>query len=218
MTTPSATPRRALRDSAPSKGDRREQALVAAAQRMLADGTFEEASVADLATEADISRAAFYFYFASKQALLASVVDSAVSQFNAQILAELDPDVDTDPSEALRATVRAAGTLWWDHRAVLEASYDLGTSLPEVYDRSMRNIGVVTAPTVELLLRHSTVREARNREDAEKLVTALVLMSERNFYDLMRRDPTKADLDALIELLSGIWLRAFGFDEERGLS
>ena len=44
----------------------------------------------------------------------------------------------------------------------------------------MANIAVVREPTVALLRRHGQVPEAH---DAEQLVTALILMTERTFYD-----------------------------------
>lgn len=72
----------------------------------------------------------------------------------------------------------------------------------------MANIAVVREPTVALLRRHGQVPEAH---DAEQLVTALILMTERTFYDLMRGTPTVAQRDALTTRLTRIWQRAFGF-------
>jgi AcrR family transcriptional regulator len=212
MTELEVAPRRAQRGERPAKGDRREQALLAAAQRLLASGDFAAASVADLAHEAEISRAGFYFYFASKQALLASVIDSAVSQFNAEIAAVLTPGRKRSPVAALRATVQAAAELWWDHRAVLVASVELGATIPEVYERTMANLAVVRAPTVALLLRAGTVPEAQDPDEATRLVMALTLMSERNFYDLMRGRPTLADRAELVDRLTRIWVRSFGLE------
>ncbi len=184
---------------------------MAAAERLLETGRFEAASVADLAEEAGISRATFYFYFSSKQALLATVIDAAVSQFNAQIATVLGPLDDLDGELALRATVQAAAELWWDHRAVLVASFQLGATLPEVYDRTMTNFDAVLVPTAALLQRHGRVPEARDPAEAKELVLALMLMTERNFFDLMRGHPTPGDRDVLTQRLTRIWLRAFGF-------
>ncbi len=61
-------------------------------------------------------------------------------------------------------------------------------SVPEVYEQGMADVAMVRAPTVELLRRYSRVPEAGDPEEAERLVTSLILMSERNFYDLARRD------------------------------
>ena len=75
----------------------------------------------------------------------------------------------------------------------------------------MANIAVVREPTVALLRRHGQVPEAHDAADAEQLVTALILMTERTFYDLMRGTPTLAQRDALTTRLTRIWQRAFGF-------
>ena len=209
MTDIDVSPRRAQRSEVPSKGDLRERELLDAAGRLLAEGTFGAASVSEIATEAGLSRAAFYFYFASKQALLATLLDDAVAAFNRQIHDVVNDDF-ASPAEALRATVRAAAELWWDHRAVLKASVELGTAIPEVYERASANFALVGAPTLELLQRHGTVPEASDRAAATALVTALMLMSERNFFDLMRGKPTAGERDALTSTLQTIWLRSFG--------
>jgi TetR/AcrR family transcriptional regulator, ethionamide resistance regulator len=204
--------RRAQRAERPSKGDLREQALLQAAERLLGAGVFADASVADIAREAQISRASFYFYFASKNALLACVIDTAVQGFNEQIMLTLDPADSRSPAEALAATVAAAGQLWWDHRAVLVASVELGASIPEAYERTKENLAIVAVPTVALLQRHGRVPEASNYESASRLVTALSLMTERSFFDLLRGTPSIAQRNELTELLTTIWLRAFGLD------
>lgn len=212
MQTTDVTPRRAQRTEHPSKGDRRERALLDAADRLLTAGRFASASIAEIAEEAGLSRASFYFYFASKQALLASLVDAAIAEFNASILIVADGDDSLEASEAVRSTVRAAAKLWWDHRDVLKASVELGATIPEVYDRTISNFEIVRAPTVALLRRHGNVPEATDPEAATQLVMILMLMSERNFFDLMRGDPTASERDDLTERLSLVWLRAFGLD------
>lgn len=203
-------PRRTQRADRPSKGDRRERALLDAAGRLLATGRFSAASISEIAEEAEISRAAFYFYFASKQALLATLIDEAVADFNDRILAVLDADDFAEPADAVRATVEAAATLWWDHRTVLLAGAELGSAIPEVYERTMQNMAIVRRPTVELLRRHGRVPEANDPEDATRLVMILMLMTERNFLDLVRGEPTIAERDILTDALTTVWLRAFG--------
>lgn len=193
-----------------AKGDKRELALLDAAEGLVKEGRFAEASVADLARSVGVSRAAFYFYFSSKEDLLASVVDRAVEGFNQRIADVLAPRESADAATALRASVEAAGELWWHHSQVLIASVDLGTRIPEVYDRTQHNLAVVREPTVALLMREGRVPEASNASEADALVLALTLLSERNFYHLMRGEPSRADLRRTMDLVARIWLRAFG--------
>ena len=71
--------RRAARPS----GDDREQAILATAERLLTDRSLREISVDDLARGAGISRPTFYFYFASKDAVLLTLLDRVVAEADA---------------------------------------------------------------------------------------------------------------------------------------
>lgn len=94
------------------------------------------------------------------------------------------------------------------------AGVELAMSVPEVYEQGMADVAMVRAPTVELLRRYSRVPEAGDPEDTERLVTSLILMSERNFYHLARRDSRREEYDALAARLARVWQRAFGLTGE----
>src|SRR3954470_871211 len=64
-------------------GDERELATLRTAQRLLADTPLSAISVDDLARGAGISRPTFYFYFASKDAVLLSLLDRVVAEADA---------------------------------------------------------------------------------------------------------------------------------------
>jgi hypothetical protein len=81
-----------------------------------------------------------------------------VSAFNRRTRHALD-ETET-PAVAVASTVAAATALWWDHRAVLSASFELSPSVPEVYDRAVENLAIVRVPTVALLQRYGTVPKA----------------------------------------------------------
>jgi len=204
-----AAPRRSDR---PPKGDTRQEALLAAADALLQQGRFSDASVATLAEAAGISRAAFYFYFASKEALLATVLDRAIRGFNDRIATILDPATVTDAAAAIRASVEAAGELWWQHNAVLCASFELGTRIPEVYERTQKNLAIVQGPTSILLRRVGRVPEAADPKEAAALVLVLIQSAERVLYDLMRGRPTRKQLKSTTDRLARLWLRAFGLE------
>lgn len=204
------SPRRSRRAARPSKGDRKEQALVATASRLLAEGRFADVSVAELARKAGLQRESFYFYFASKPALLATVVSTAVADFNRRLTAGVSENRSRTPAQMVAATVEAAADLWWEHRAAMVAGVELGVTFPDFYDQSMADVAIVRAPTVELLRLHGSVPEAGNPQAADDLITALILMSERNFYDIARREAPRAEYDAMAKLLTRVWQRAFG--------
>jgi TetR/AcrR family transcriptional regulator, ethionamide resistance regulator len=193
----------------PTKGDRREQALLTAAERLLTENHFEKATIAELAAEAGISRATFYFYFASKQDLLAAVIESAVAGLEVRLAdQQASAGESAGVGDIVAGTVRAAADLWWEHRVVLLASVELGSALPEVYARNRASITQVSVLTRELLEKAGHCVD--KSESIQQLVTALVLMTERNFYDLARGDPPRTAYDDLTKVLVTVWIRALG--------
>ncbi len=106
--------------------------------------------------------------------------------------------------------MRGAADLWWEHRVAMIAGVELSATVPDVCEQGMTNVALVRAPTVELLRRYGRVPEAEDAEEAEHLVTALILMSERNFYDLARRETVRHEYDVLAARLTRIWQGAFG--------
>ena len=73
---------RGRRPARPS-GDDRELAILATAERLLAERPLSAISVDDLARGAGISRPTFYFYFASKDAVLLTLLDRVVAEADA---------------------------------------------------------------------------------------------------------------------------------------
>src|SRR5207247_1737872 len=64
---------------APTKGDQREQSLIDAARVVFRDKSISQVTIDELAGAAGIARSGFYFYFESKQALLAVLVDQRLA-------------------------------------------------------------------------------------------------------------------------------------------
>jgi AcrR family transcriptional regulator len=77
---------------APTKGDQREQALLDAAQVVLRQKPIGQVTIDELAGAAGIARSGFYFYFESKQALLAALWDRAIGQTDADMAQWLASD------------------------------------------------------------------------------------------------------------------------------
>ena len=88
---PRATPppRRGRRPARPS-GDDRELAILATAERLLAERPLAAISVDDLARGAGISRPTFYFYFPSKDAVLLTLLDRVVAEADAATAGAFD--------------------------------------------------------------------------------------------------------------------------------
>ncbi|BCJ47438.1 HTH-type transcriptional regulator EthR [Actinoplanes ianthinogenes] len=77
---------------APTKGDQREQALLGAARVVFRDKPISQVTIDELAGAAGITRSGFYFYFESKQALLAAVVDQGIAEADLEMAEWLASD------------------------------------------------------------------------------------------------------------------------------
>jgi AcrR family transcriptional regulator len=121
---------------APTKGDQREQALIDAARAVFRDKSISQVTIDELAGAAGIARSGFYFYFESKQALLAALVDQRLAEADLEMAEWLASDgLDRD---ALRRGL-AAGLARWklDGRWLREAfiTPDPGPEVTHVRDR-----------------------------------------------------------------------------------
>jgi AcrR family transcriptional regulator len=203
--------RRTRRDPAinPTKGDRRERQLLASAEILVNRGEFDDKSVAQLAAEADLTRPTFYFYFASKQALLTALVDAALKEIMLKLTKALAAPSST-PATSLRAAIAGAADAWWEHRAVMLRAVELSAAVPAIYEREMETIDAVNQMCVELVMEHGSVPEAGDRSKTQALVLALALMNERNLHHALRSCREREDLVPTEELLHRIWTRAAG--------
>jgi AcrR family transcriptional regulator len=121
---------------APTKGDQREQALIEAARAVFRDKSISQVTIDELAGAAGIARSGFYFYFESKQALLAALVDQRLAEADLELAEWLAADgLDRG---ALRRGL-AAGLARWktDGRWLREAfiTPDPGPDVMHVRDR-----------------------------------------------------------------------------------
>jgi AcrR family transcriptional regulator len=119
--TPSAT---AGRRRGPSRGDRRERALLDTALRLLARKPLAEITIDELAAGADISRSSFYFYFDSKLAVVVALLRGLAGELGRDTeewLAGSGPD-----AAALRRSLTALATLWRAHGPLLAQAVTAG--------------------------------------------------------------------------------------------
>lgn len=76
----------------PTKGDQREQALIEAARAAFRERPTSQVTIDELAKAVGITRSGFYFYFDSKQALLAAVIDQGIAEADREMAEWLASD------------------------------------------------------------------------------------------------------------------------------
>ena len=89
------------RRSARISGDERQDAILITAEALLAERSFDDVSIEDLARGAGISRPTFYFYFPSKDAVLLALLD--------RVITEVEHRVGALPRDFGRDAVAAVG-------------------------------------------------------------------------------------------------------------
>ncbi|WP_211765406.1 TetR/AcrR family transcriptional regulator [Kutzneria sp. CA-103260] len=187
----------------PSKGDRKQEALLETAERLLAVKPLAEIGIEELARGAGISRSSFYFYFESRQAmllaLLARVSDDLVTQV---VECWLEPQ--SDMRKTVRQSIGLAVKMWHEHGAVLMAA-DSPDAPPEAKEFMADMTGRLVAATVDMIERgRETGAAPAGPPSAHALATMLVGMTEH----VISHNAGALGQDELVDTLTAIWHRA----------
>jgi AcrR family transcriptional regulator len=181
--------------------------VLAAAERLLAERPLEELTVADLIEAAGISRASFYFYFESKNAVATALLEQTVDQLDETARPWLERS-DRSPEEAIRIAIRDSLALWRRHAPVLRAAVESWQSVPEIRELWGGVVGRFTEAAAKQIERERRAGLApADGPDAEVLAGALIAMNERCFYFAIVGAGPGSD-EKLIDTLASIWLAA----------
>ncbi|KWX61944.1 TetR/AcrR family transcriptional regulator [Mycobacterium sp. NAZ190054] len=184
------------------KGDLRERQLLDAAERLLAERGYADMTVGEIAEKAGISRAALYFYFASKQDVLIALVARTVQALQEKSGAAL---TDTAPIEEVISTaLDRTVQLWREHGVVMRAAVDLSSTVPEI-DQLWTGTADVFAEAITAILSRAGVPSGDGPAAAPALGRALCWMIERSFYQA-----SKISGDRLAEAkqtCQAVWMR-----------
>ncbi|GAA0630800.1 TetR/AcrR family transcriptional regulator [Sporichthya brevicatena] len=158
-----------------------EKAIFAATEKLLATTPLHEISVAQIIAEAELSRASFYHYFSSKHDVVTALMTTIFEDMFAETHTELEAEW-TDPAAALRASLRPAMELWFEHRAVIQAVLENQHAVPDL----AKVWSAVSEPFRAVLAMQVTQQRAAGRAPdglpAEVLAAMMVSAAERIFY------------------------------------
>lgn len=126
-----------------TKKDVQRRTVLEAAALLFAERGFGGTSLQDIANALGISRPALYYYFRSKEDILASLVDE-VTVFSGHQATELASKADFNPSDKLRQMVFQHAKLLLDHRVefrvVDRTENDLPASTRRTHDQAKRTL------------------------------------------------------------------------------
>lgn len=189
-------------------GEEREQAILATLEQLLGARTLNEISVDDLARGAGISRPTFYFYFASKEAVLLSLLDRVVTQGRKKRDRARTRTQPVDAAAAWRRDVESFLATFAEHRAVTLAVVEAAASSAGVRELWASVMAVWVEETAAAIEAERARGVAIGGLAARDLATALVSMNEQVVHRSLSGRPPAVDPAALTDVLVTIWLRA----------
>ena len=205
-TSSTAAPARGRR-ARRSTGDDREQAILATAERLLAERALHEISVDDLEKGAGISRPTFYFYFPSKEAVLLTLLDRMIEEARVRRGDALERFPE-DPPGRLREAITAVYESFRSHRAATLAGADaVATSaeVRELWSQVMESFVQETTLAIEAERARGAAPEGIPARD---LAIALNSMNERVLHATFADQGPRIADEHVIGVLVSVWLAA----------
>lgn len=195
--------RRASRVSA----EERESAILATAERLLAERPPQEISVDDLARGAGISRPSFYFYFPSKDAVFLTLIDRLVEQADAG-LGEVLERLPEDPARRWREALQIYQDIFGSHRPVVLAGAQVRATNAEARELWADVMESWVADAVAAIEAERARGAAPPGVAARDLAIALVSMNERVLYATFAGDRPALEEGTAVDVLLAVWLGA----------
>lgn len=199
--------RRAPKPSPKPSGDDRQLAILATAERLLAERRLGDISIDDLARGAGISRPTFYFYFPSKDAVLLTLLDSVIAEAERRA-APLRERVPGDPVAFWREVIGAYFETFQRHRAVALAWAEARATNAEVRRLWARVMESWIGQTAEAIEAERGRGVAPAGLPARDLAIALNAMNERSMYATFSGDGPALAEENTLDVLLTIWLTA----------
>lgn len=197
-------------------GDERERSILETFERLLGERSWHEISVDDIARGAGISRPTFYFYFASKEAVLLSLFDRIVAEGRDERGDALERLAD-DPVAAIRDVISAYFERFGSHRAVTLAGAEASATSPAVRELWSGVMEVWVGEATTAIEAERARGAAPPGVPARDLATALLVMNEHVMTaTLAGRTPAIAE-EHVVDVLLSVWLGAIygDYDERR---
>jgi TetR/AcrR family transcriptional regulator, ethionamide resistance regulator len=181
------------------------EAVLAATDELLADRPLSAITVRDILERAGVSRASFYFYFASKYAaaaaLLARVGEEADSRF-AATWAQRDR---VAPRDAVRASLQELFDTWDRHTHLLVAAQEAGPEAAELFTVWQGFMAAFVERYAQHVGEERGAGRAVDGPDARELSCALAWMDERALHRYAT-DAGAPDREAIIDALTFVWM------------
>jgi TetR/AcrR family transcriptional regulator, ethionamide resistance regulator len=207
--TPSATPRsrpsRGRRGSRPS-GDDRELAILTTAEQLLGERPMAEISIDELARGAGISRPTFYFYFASKDAVLLTLLDRLAAEASASAAVITVEQLAAEPRRRWREAIDAFFRTFSARPAIAVAcaqAQHTNAEVRELWASVMSRSVLLTAQAIQAERQRGAAPPGIPPYD---LAVALNQMNERAMFAAFAEQQPAIAREDVVDVLLDIWL------------
>lgn len=200
---------RGRRVVAPSKGELRERSILNEAERQLREVGPDAMTVESIANAAGINRATLYFYFRSKNDVLAALVARVVDEMVSGV-ATSDRVPGASAAVAITEAIRRTALLWQTHGPVLRAAVDLSPSVPAIAELWNQARAQITQSAMSIVAQQ-TQSDRQLEARLPDVVRALVAMTERELYTASAEAD---DLDRVVAIIDLIWQRTLRLTPE----
>jgi AcrR family transcriptional regulator len=185
-----------------------EEQIFAATERLLASVSARDLSVAQILTEAKISRGTFYHYFSSKWEVIIALATTVMEDIHDWIRLFSGGGEDRARAEALRESIEQGTRVWAQHRAVLRAIVEHWREVPELRKMWLDVIERYAREIAEEIDRDRAAGIAPDGPDSLALAGALMWSTANTLYiaglDEAQSLPSEeAALDVLFQIWSG---------------
>ena len=201
-------PRRAVGRRRVADTDRASAAesIFTATARLLAQQPFNDISVAQILTEARVSRATFYFYFGSKFSVLSGLLERAMNDIFETVQPFLARSPEDPPTVALERSIRAVTQAWHRHRPVLQAANHHWHSEPEVRSLWLAITERFIAAGAVEIDRERAAGIITSKVPSRTLAATLFWSTERVLYIAgLGVEPSLDDEEAAVDALVTMW-------------
>src|SRR5271156_6546928 len=182
------------------------ESIFSATARLLARESFSDVSVAQILTEAGVSRATFYFYFSSKFSVLSGLLERAMNDIFETVQPFLARSPDDSPTVALQRSIRAVTQAWHRHRPVLQAANHHWHSEPELRDLWLAIAERFIAAGAIEIERERAAGMITSPVPSRTLAATLFWGTERVLYIAgLGVEPSLADEEGAVDVLVSMW-------------
>src|ERR1700761_8829209 len=182
------------------------ESIFSATDRLLAQQSFNDISVAQILVEAKVSRATFYFYFSSKFSVLSGLLERAMNDIFETVQPFLDRSPEDSPTVALQSSIRAVSQAWHRHRVVRQAANHHWHAEPELRSLWLAITERFIAAGAIEIDRERAAGIITSQVPSRTLAATLFWGTERVLYIAgLGVEPTLATEEAAVDALVTMW-------------